>query len=729
MKTTLTFICIFLSSFFIAHAQTPTVGGWNVYYGHLHNHTSDSDGEGTPADAYTHARDVAGLDFMGISDHAIMISSNEWSNLKNTANDFNADGSFVTFWGFEWSSNFLYGHVTVVNTEDYTTVLKDFTFAALNDWLDPREGIAFFNHPGREDNGLEFEHFEFPPSDRFVGIELWNKGSGFEEYYYNDGYFDNDRDRGYFDEALQRGWKVGATGAHDHHGRSWGETDMAMAVLSNSLTREDLYAAFKARRFYSTEDRSIAMSVQLNGSEMGSTVVGGNLQQMRIQAFDRQSENFTRVELYRNGVLFYTWPINTTNVDISYDITTTGGEYYYVKVTQQDGDEAISSPVFIEGDGAGVPPQVALLNPSTGSRFTNGTSISLQADVADVDGTVSQVSFYNGAQKLGESLTSPYNFVWENVTPGTYQLLARATDNSGNVKASEAVHVVVEAANSITVSSRVSHENDDAEQGWTGIMYRTSSDLELVNDGWKNSNQRVGMRFKGLNIPQNAMINNAYIQFTCNEPGSRSTNVNLRGESTDHALSFGAQDISSRSLTSNGVDWSIEPWSVPGEAGPKQRTPGLKNVVQEIVSRPGWSLSSAMAFVVRGKGRRTAESYDGSSERAPLLVVEYTTSVTPTVPAARVASSVTENPIENDLPADTQEVIVYPNPFGAVINVLLPVKGQAAVTLYNMKGQVMTSMMADTNEFNLDTSQLGKGVYILSIVTEDEKITRKLIRE
>src|SRR5215470_17383292 len=40
-----------------------------VFFGNLHSHTSYSDGSGTPAEAYNHARNVAHLDFLVITDH------------------------------------------------------------------------------------------------------------------------------------------------------------------------------------------------------------------------------------------------------------------------------------------------------------------------------------------------------------------------------------------------------------------------------------------------------------------------------------------------------------------------------------------------------------------------------------------------------------------------------------------------------------------------------------
>jgi hypothetical protein len=52
-----------------AYGASPRNGGYNVYYGMLHSHTSISDGSGTPSEAYEYARFTAELDFFGIADH------------------------------------------------------------------------------------------------------------------------------------------------------------------------------------------------------------------------------------------------------------------------------------------------------------------------------------------------------------------------------------------------------------------------------------------------------------------------------------------------------------------------------------------------------------------------------------------------------------------------------------------------------------------------------------
>ncbi|MFQ6070598.1 MAG: right-handed parallel beta-helix repeat-containing protein, partial [Candidatus Aminicenantales bacterium] len=179
-----------------------------------------------------------------------------------------------------------------------------------------------------------------------------------------------------------------------------------------------------------------------------------------------------------------------------------------------------------------------------------------------------------------------------------------------------------------TLSVRVSQSSDDAEEQNppNGSMYLTSSDLELVNDG--STNQVVGIRFQNVTIPQGATITNAYIQFTVDETDSVTTDLTIYGEDTDNASTFGTAsgDISSRTKTTAYVSWNnIPAWNTVGEAGSDQQTPDISSIIQEIIDRAGWLSGNSLAVIIEGSGERTAESYNGSSSSAPLLVVNYTT--------------------------------------------------------------------------------------------------------
>ncbi|HPS56873.1 MAG TPA: CehA/McbA family metallohydrolase [Spirochaetota bacterium] len=320
--------------------------------GHIHNHTTVSGAQGTPEEAYAYARDIAGMDFLGITDHAEEISSREWADLNAAAELFNEDNSFIALRGFEWSSTSNYGHVSIIETADFVRsddTAAD-TFNELCAWLSGTNGIAFFNHPGREDdNSTEFSHFTTAPVINFAGMELWNRNDGFSIYYYNDGYVSGDGGMGFYDEALQHGWHIGASGSGDDHRAAWGTAQkFRLAVLAHAKTRDDILAAFRANRFYSTLDRNLAMSFKINGSEMGSTVSAGTYT-LEINLDDGSTDDiFTGIDLLRNGIVLNSWSPGEKQVSITQEITVSAGEYYYVRVRQDDGDEAVSSPAWVE---------------------------------------------------------------------------------------------------------------------------------------------------------------------------------------------------------------------------------------------------------------------------------------------------------------------------------------------------------------------------------------------
>jgi hypothetical protein len=344
-----------------ANRPHPAIGEYNVYYGGFHNHyhiTDLSDAFGEPEQAYRYARCVAGLDFFGLSDHDVSQSGAAYNQVKTLADLYDADGSFAAFWGFEWSSDY-YGHVTVVNTGDFTSYIhpQTQTFQQLCSWLSARNCFAIFNHPtGIYRFKSEFDHFQGPVCGKFVGIELWNmyRETAFNEYYYNDGYYANDTLKGFYDEALSRGWKIGAAGGFDNHNATWGTAiDCRLAVLARRLTRQDIFDAMIARRFFSTLDKNIALSFTIAGREMGSTISSRGVlpyAPVEIRAFDGDNEVFTEVVLFdKNHNKRRTWHPDAAAVDITDTLMVGSGDYYYVKVTQEDGDEAISSPVWVSG--------------------------------------------------------------------------------------------------------------------------------------------------------------------------------------------------------------------------------------------------------------------------------------------------------------------------------------------------------------------------------------------
>jgi hypothetical protein len=334
-------------------------GTYNVYFGYLHSHTGVSDGEGTPAQAFAHARDQAGLDFFAVTDHDYYpdpMTVADWSAIRNAADQYNEDGRFVTFWGFEWTSDteqwqpggLGLGHVTVVGSDDYCSSADTGTrtLNQLVSWLSTRSAIALFNHPGQY--GTTFDGFDFERSDAFVGMELWNRDT---DYYAGDGFHADDGGKGFYDEALSRGWYIGAGGGQDNHAADWGTANgWRIAVLAPRKTRADILDAFKARRFYATRDRDLVLAFTCNGQHMGSKIAPGNLN-CGIEIRDGGDEVFSKVELVVNGAVVRTWTPQGTHPVLAHELAGHRGDYLYVRAFQANeaGWAAISSPIFITG--------------------------------------------------------------------------------------------------------------------------------------------------------------------------------------------------------------------------------------------------------------------------------------------------------------------------------------------------------------------------------------------
>ena len=190
--------------------------------------------------------------------------------------------------------------------------------------------------------------------------------------------------------------------------------------------------------------------------------------------------------------------------------------------------------------------------------------------------------------------------------------------------------VAVVAALSLTVAwsgtldVRIAQSSDDVEENLAGAMYFNSSDLELGNDPSYNGDQTVGLRFQNVSIPQGATITAAYLEFEVDETGSSATSVSIAAEAGDNAAAFTAAsfNLTGRLPTIASVAWDIPVWNTINQ---KQQSPDLSTVVQEVVSRTGWSANNSMVFIITGSGTRTAESYDGEQAAAPLLHIEYFT--------------------------------------------------------------------------------------------------------
>jgi len=260
---------------------------------------------------------------------------------------------------------------------------------------------------------------------------------------------------------------------------------------------------------------------------------------------------------------------------------------------------------------------------------------------------------------------------------------------------------------------QVSAGADDAEENSTGSILLNSSDLELVFD--RDSNQTVGMRFNGVNVPAGATIQSAYIQFTVDERTSGDTSLTIEGHAADSAAPFisSSFNLSSRPRTSASIGWTPPPWLTTGAAGLEQRTPDIASIIQEIIVRPGWSANNSIAILITGIGERVAESFNGVPASAPRLHIEFSgdpVNLAPQVDAGADAAVILPN---------TQVSLD-----GTVTDDQLPI--DTLTTSWSHVGGTGNGVVSFENSSSVDTTvtfTADPGTYILRLTADDSVLS------
>lgn len=155
----------------------------------------------------------------------------------------------------------------------------------------------------------------------------------------------------------------------------------------------------------------------------------------------------------------------------------------------------------------------------------------------------------------------------------------------------------------------------------------SSDQLEL-------GSSRVGLYFSEVDIPQGAVITEAYIRFTAMQDDTDACTVAIYGEASDDAASFvDDSDIDGRISTTATVPWTPGAWSATSEPPGEYDTPDISAILQEIVSRTGWLNGQALVLgIAPGTGERIAQAHlrnvddsEVTEQYGPVLHVKYET--------------------------------------------------------------------------------------------------------
>jgi hypothetical protein len=144
----------------------------------------------------------------------------------------------------------------------------------------------------------------------------------------------------------------------------------------------------------------------------------------------------------------------------------------------------------LEAEGAievsiNLPPEVLLVQPTSGSQFFEPATITLLANASDSDGTIAQVEFFEGTTSLGVVTEAPFAVDWAAVAAGEYTITAVAMDNQGDLTASDPVTISVVPWSGTAPTMAVEVGTDGTLSiAWSGTGFQLQYKTSLSDPEW-----------------------------------------------------------------------------------------------------------------------------------------------------------------------------------------------------------------------------------------------------
>ncbi len=356
---------------------------YNLVWGDVHAHCLDGIGMATLQECYEYARDAACLDYIAIAANDAFITDDCWEKYKKLADENHRDGEFVTFLAYEWHGVSAKGgdHVVVFRNTDEPIHRSSRFSVGIND--DLIEGDPNRNEDYTDADTIE-ELYELLKDKRVFLVphvcgfkadldrhyesiepivEIWSHHGDFTDF---------------GEDALRRGYRVGLISNCDDHTGHTGDSypyyrDRPMiydlhedpypgkremqhggvtgAYIRGPMTRDSVLEAYYSRRVYGTSGVKILLNFTLNSSPMGSVVpLTDPRMRKHLEIEAAGTSRITKVEISKNLEIIETVEVNALTTKVEFDDTQAAneGDYYIVKVFQDDYNLAWSSPIWLK---------------------------------------------------------------------------------------------------------------------------------------------------------------------------------------------------------------------------------------------------------------------------------------------------------------------------------------------------------------------------------------------
>lgn len=295
----------------------------NIYWGDIHNHCNLTYGHGDMRSAFEAAKEQ--LDFVSVTPHALWpdmpgaddprlnwvigyhagaferLRKGKYDEYLKMTKEYNKEGKFLTFVGYECHSMKDGDHVAV--SYDLNEPLTECT--SITDLKQKLKGKKVFltpHHMGYQEGFRGFNWNSFTEGDQTPFVEILSR-HGLAESDQGDYNYLHDMGPRVFEGSalygLEKGKKFGFIGSTDQHaGYPGSYGDGRMAVLSKSLTRDEIWEAIRNRHVYCTTGEKIKLDFQINNAIMGD-VIKATKRNIYIKV---EGENYIDyVDIVKNG--------------------------------------------------------------------------------------------------------------------------------------------------------------------------------------------------------------------------------------------------------------------------------------------------------------------------------------------------------------------------------------------------------------------------------------------
>lgn len=295
----------------------------NIYWGDIHNHNAVGYAKGSLERSY----DIASshLDFFCFTGHSqwhdmpempqnkhlkwvrgFEVVKNNWERIKQLADEWYQPGRFVAFIGYEWHSS-MYGDVCIIFPGPDAELIYTGDIRELQRFAAEKNAILIPHHPSYKQGWRGQNWSVLDPAVSPV-VEIFSEHGNAESDRSPCRYIRHSMGGRSTKNTLQRLWEQGVrvgvvASTDDHLGYPGAYGEGLVAVYADTLSRESIMEAIKARRTYGVSADRIELDFRLNGCLMGEAI--GFTANRKIYVKVKGKDVVRCVEVLRNNQVIY----------------------------------------------------------------------------------------------------------------------------------------------------------------------------------------------------------------------------------------------------------------------------------------------------------------------------------------------------------------------------------------------------------------------------------------